>query len=58
MNDLKSENEKPKSKIKELYEYQIDPEFVENKLLELEDPLREKCPNTEFFLVRIVLYLD
>ena len=37
MNDLKSENEKPKTKMKDLYEYQTDSEFVENKLLELED---------------------
>ena len=58
VNDLKSENEKPKTKIKEFYEYQIDPEIAENKPLELEDPLREKCPNTEFFLVRTVLYSD
>ena len=37
MNDLKSENEKFKTKKKELYEYQIYPEFVENKPVELED---------------------
>ena len=37
VNDLKSENEKFKTKKKELYEYQIYPEFVENKLVELED---------------------
>ena len=29
VNDLKSENEKLKTKMKELYEHQIDPEFVE-----------------------------
>ena len=40
VNDLKSENEKLKTKMKELYEYQIDPEFVENKLVELEDRSR------------------
>ena len=40
VSDLKPENEKFKTKIKELYEYQIDPVFVENKLVELEDPSR------------------
>ena len=33
VNDLKSENEKLKTKMKELYEHQIDPEFVEIKSL-------------------------
>ena len=37
MNDLKSENDEFKTKMYELCEYQIDPEFVENKLNELED---------------------
>ena len=37
MNDLKSENEKLRTKMKELYEYQIDSEFVENILVELVD---------------------
>lgn len=37
MNDLKSENKKPKTKMKDLYEHQTDSEFVENKLFELED---------------------
>lgn len=32
VNDLKLENEKPKTEMKELYDYQIDPEFVENEL--------------------------
>ena len=32
-----SENEKLKTKMKKFYEYQIDPECVENKLVELED---------------------
>ena len=40
MNDLKSENQKLKTKIKELYEYQIDPEFFANKLVELENHSR------------------
>ena len=40
MKDLKSENEKLKTKMKELYEYQIDPEFVVNNLVELEDRSR------------------
>ena len=40
MNDLQSENEKLKINMKELYEYRIDPEFVENKLVELEDRCR------------------
>ena len=40
VNDLKSENEKLKTKMKELYIYQLDPEFVENKLIELEDVSR------------------
>ena len=40
LNDLKSENEKLKTKMKELYEYQIDPEFVQNELVELEDRSR------------------
>ena len=30
VNDLKSKNEKLKTKIKEFYEYQIDPEFVKH----------------------------
>ena len=33
--DLKSENEKLKTIMKGLYEYQIVPEFVENKLVDL-----------------------
>ena len=37
VNDLKSKNKKLKTKMKELYEYQIDPEFVKNKLVELEN---------------------
>ena len=37
VSDLNSENEKFKTKIKELYEYQIDPKFVENKVVELEN---------------------
>ena len=37
VSDLNSENEKLKTKIKELYEYQIDPKFVENKVVELEN---------------------
>ena len=37
MNDLKSENEKLSTKMKELYEYQIDSEFVENILVKLVD---------------------
>ena len=37
-----SENEKLKTKMEELYEYQIEPEFVENKLVELEHGPR-KC---------------
>ena len=37
MSDLNSENEKFKTKIKELYEYQIDPKFVENKVVELQN---------------------
>ena len=36
VSDLNSENGKFKTKIKELYEYQIDPKFVENKVVELE----------------------
>ena len=40
MNDLKSEKDKFKTKMYELCEYQIDPEFVENKLFELEDRSR------------------
>ena len=40
MSDLKPENEKFKTKIKEIYDYQIDPEFVEHKLVELDDPSR------------------
>ena len=32
-----SENEKLKTKMKNFYEYQIDPECIENKLVELED---------------------
>ena len=49
VNDLKSENEKLKTKMKELYEYQIDPEFVENKLVELEDRSR-RC-NLRIYVV-------
>ena len=37
VSDLNSENEKFKTKIKELYEYQIDPKFVENKVVELQN---------------------
>ena len=37
VSDLNSENGKFKTKIKELYEYQIDPKFVENKVVELEN---------------------
>ena len=40
MKDLKSENEKLKTKMKKLYEYQIDPEFVVHNLVELEDRSR------------------
>ena len=36
VSDLNSENGKFNTKIKELYEYQIDPKFVENKVVELE----------------------
>ena len=36
MNVLKSENEKL-TKMKEIYEYEIYPEFVENKLVKSED---------------------
>ena len=49
VNDLKSENEKLKTKMKELYEYQIEPEFVENKLVELEDRSR-RC-NLRIYVV-------
>ena len=37
VSDLNSENGKFKTKIKELYEYQIDSKFVENKVVELEN---------------------
>ena len=37
VSDLNSENGKFKTKINELYEYQIDPKFVENKVVELEN---------------------
>ena len=33
-------------------------EFFHNSFLAEHHPLREKCPNTEFFLVRIFLYSD
>ena len=36
VNELKSENEKIKTKMKETYEYQINSDFLENKLIELE----------------------
>ena len=40
MKDLKSENEKLKTKMKKLYEYQIDPEFIVHNFVELEDRSR------------------
>ena len=41
VNNLKSENEELKTKLKKPYEYQIDPEFVENnKFVESEDRSR------------------
>ena len=40
MDDSKSENEKLKTKMKKLYEYQIHPVFVKNKVVELEDRSR------------------
>ena len=36
VNELKSKNEKIKTKMKETYEYQINSDFLENKLVELE----------------------
>ena len=40
VNGLKSENEKLKSKMKELYECPKDPEFIKNKLVKLVDHSR------------------
>lgn len=37
MNELNWENEKIKTKMKETYEYQINSEFLKNKLVELEN---------------------
>ena len=36
----------------------ITPEGSLEMVLSIEDSLREKCPNTEFFLVHIFLYSD
>ena len=40
LKNLKSGNEKLKATMEEFYEYQIDPEFGENKLVQLEDRSR------------------
>ena len=37
---------------------QIDSVFKQRKHCNHQVSLREKCPNTEYFLVRIFLYLD
>ena len=42
MNDLKLENKKLKTQMLELHNYQIDAQFAEYKLVELEDRCRNE----------------